>query len=312
MGVSGLAVPDFMLAGRGLPKDLPRLQEQGYVFDLKVDGVRAMVTCDADQVSLLSRNGKGFARRVPELLEPLEPLRTRSVVLDTEIAVPDRRGLPSWPLTQQRTARQSGVGVDPRLSARLYAFDVLRLDGADTTAVPFRERRELLQDLARSWPPELVLTVCSDDADRLWNLVLEHRLEGVIAKRADSPYRPGRGADWVKVKSVHTLTCLVGGVTWAGAEGTSDPRSLDLYLVDTDGALVPVGSCSAGVGAPMRRELVRRLRTPPLVVEVEYSQITTGHVLRHPVLRALRPDVGVLDCSIDQLREPADGPGHPT
>jgi bifunctional non-homologous end joining protein LigD len=301
-----------MLAGRGLPKDLPRLQEQGYVFDLKVDGVRAMVTCDADQLSLLSRNDKGFARRFPELIGPLEALRTRSVVLDTEIAVSDQRGLPSWPLTQQRTARQSGSGVDPRLSARLYVFDLLRLEGTDTTGAPFRERRQLLQTLARSWSPELVLTVCSEDHHRLWELVVEHRLEGVIAKRADSPYRSGRGTDWIKIKSVHTLTCLVGGVTWAGAEGTSEPRSLDLYLVDANAALVPVGSCSAGVGAAMRRELVRRLRTPPLVVEVEYSQVTTAHVLRHPVLRALRPDVGVLDCGVDQLGVAADGLGDRT
>jgi bifunctional non-homologous end joining protein LigD len=294
-----------MLASRGAPADLPHLQERGFAFDLKVDGVRALVTCDDDRLTLLSRNDKDFAGRFPELLGPLDALRARSVVLDTEIAVPDRRGLPSWPLTQQRTARQSGAGhVEPHLRARLYVFDVLRLDGADTSGEPFRERRRLLQELAGDWPPELVLTVCSDDHQVLWDMVVEHRMEGVIGKRTSAPYRPGRSPDWVKVKSVHTLTCLVGGVTWAGAEGASEPRSLDLYLVDEAGALVPVGSCSAGVGAVMRRELVRRLRTPPLVVEVEYSQVTAGRVLRHPVLRALRPDVGVLDCGVDQLGLP--------
>jgi bifunctional non-homologous end joining protein LigD len=291
-----------MLAQRGAPDDLSRLQGRGYVFDLKVDGVRAMVTCDAGQLTLVSRNDKQFAGRFPELIEALEPLRARSVVLDTEIAVPDRRGVPSWPLTQQRTARQGGAGeVESWLRARLYVFDLLRLDGADTTGRPFTERRRLLQELARDWPPELALTVCGDDPRMLWDLVVEHRMEGVVAKRASAPYRPGRSPDWVKVKSVHTLTCLVGGVTWAGAEGTSEPRSLDLYLVDAAGRLVPVGSCSAGVGAAMRRELVSRLRRPPLVVEVEYSQVTQGRVLRHPVLRTVRPDVGVLDCGIDQL-----------
>jgi bifunctional non-homologous end joining protein LigD len=294
-----------MLAQRGEVGDLPRLRERGYVFDLKVDGVRALVTCDHDRLTLVSRNDKQFAARFPELIQPLERLRERSVVLDCEIAVPDRRGLPSWPLTQRRTARQSGAGrVEPHLRARLYVFDLLRLDGTDTTARTFTERRGLLEELAEDWPDELVLTVCSDDPHALWDLVVEHRMEGVIAKRSTGGYRPGRSADWVKVKAVHTVTCLVGGVTWAGAEGTSEPRSLDLYLVDGHGALVHVGNCSAGVGAVMRRELVRRLKHPPLIVEVEYSQVTAGRVLRHPVLRALRGDVGVLDCSVDQLALP--------
>lgn len=294
-----------MLAQRGKPGDLPRLHERGFVFDLKVDGVRALVSCDADRLTLVSRNDKQFGGRFPELLEPLERLRSRNVVLDTEIAVPDRRGLPSWPLTQRRTARVSGAGrVEPGLRARLYVFDLLRLDGADTTRRPFTERRALLQELAADWPGELVLTVCSDDPDVLWQLVEEHQLEGVIAKRPSAPYRPGRSPDWVKVKAVHTLTCLVGGVTWSGADGTGEPRSLDLYLVDADGQLVPVGSCSAGVGAAMRAQLVKGLHAPPLVVEVEYSQVTGSRVLRHPVLRALRPDVGVLDCGVDQLAVP--------
>jgi bifunctional non-homologous end joining protein LigD len=294
-----------MLAQRGEVEDLPRLRERGYVFDLKVDGVRAMVTCDAAQPTLVSRNDKHFASRFPELLAPLERLRERRVVLDTEIAVPDPRGLPSWPLTQQRTARHSGAGrVEPHLRARLYVFDLLSLDGTATVGHPFAQRRELLAELAEQWPVELVLTVCSEDPQTLWDLVVEHRMEGVVAKRASAPYRPGRSPDWVKIKAVHTVTCLVGGVTWAGAEGVGEPRSLDLYLVDAQGGLVPVGSCSAGVGAPMRRELVRRLRQPPLVVEVEYSQVTAGRMLRHPVLRALRSDVGVLDCGVDQLAVP--------
>ena len=138
-------MPDFMLAQRGEVGDLPRLRERGYVFDLKVDGVRALVTCDHDRLTLVSRNDKQFAARFPELIQPLERLRERSVVLDCEIAVPDRRGLPSWPLTQRRTARQSGAGrVEPHLRARLYVFDLLRLDGLDTTAHTFAERRELL------------------------------------------------------------------------------------------------------------------------------------------------------------------------
>ena len=302
--------PDFMLAERGRHEDLDRLAASGYVFDLKIDGIRALVrTAGAGQpaphVAMTSRNGLDLTQRFPELVESLAGLGD-DLVLDAEVAVPDATGLPSWPLTQRRTARRTAPGrLAVELPAYLYVFDVLEAGGARTTAEPFHARRELLERLATRWEGRLGLTVCSPDPRSLWQVVVEHSLEGVIAKRADSRYRPGRSPDWVKVKAVRTVSCLVGGVEWSVAEGTSEPRSLGLFLVDGRGELVPVGHASAGVSASMRRQILTGLRHPPLVVEVEYSDVTDAGVLRHPVVRAVRTDVDVLACGVDQLRRPA-------
>jgi len=305
-----------MLAERGTPADLERLATSGYVFDLKIDGIRALVrtgrTGTGPAIAMTSRNGLDLTARFPELVESLAQLGD-DLVLDAEIAVPDASGLPSWPLTQRRTAQRTARRLATELPAHLYVFDVLQARGADMTSQPFSARRDLLETLATGWREHLGLTACSADPWSLWGLVLEHSLEGVIAKRSDSRYRPGRSRDWVKIKATQTLSCLVGGVEWSGAEGASEPGSLDLFLVDERGALVPVGHASGGVAAPMRRQLMAGLGNPPLVVEVEYSAITDAGVLRHPVVRAVRTDVDVLACSTDQIatatrRHAAPGP----
>jgi bifunctional non-homologous end joining protein LigD len=297
-----------MLAERGRPEDLDRLAASGHVFDLKIDGIRALVRTQASgqeaTVTMTSRNGLDLTQRFPELVESLHRLGD-DVVLDAEVAVPDATGLPSWPLTQRRTAQRTAPGrLAVELPAYLYVFDVIEARGESTMSVPFRSRRQLLERWAAAWRGRLGLTVCSPDPWYLWQLVMEHSLEGIVAKRADSRYRPGRSRDWVKIKAVRTVSCLVGGVDWSGAEGTGEPRSLELFLVDEGGQLVPVGNASAGVSPPMRRQLLTGLRHPPLVVEVEYSDVTNAGVLRQPVVRAVRTDVDVLACGVDQLRRP--------
>jgi len=295
---------EFMLAERGRHEDLGKLAATGYVFDLKIDGIRAFVRTDGTPaVVMTSRNDLDLTARFPELVTALRALNTPGVKLDAEIAVPDSSGLPSWPLTQRRTAQRSAPGrMALDLPAVLYVFDVLELDGTDTTTWPFRQRRAALEELATRWDGRLSTTVCSPDPWSLWQLVREHHLEGLIAKRGDSRYHRGRSRDWIKIKATQTLSALVGGVEWAGAEGTSEPRSLQLFLVDPTGALVPVGNASAGVSGPMRRRLIAGLRHPPVVVEVEYSEVTAAGVLRHPVVRAVRSDIDVLACGTDQLR----------
>ena len=304
---AGVSQPEFMLAERGTEQDLDRLAASGYAFDLKVDGIRALVrvspAASSDPaVVMTSRNGLDLTTRFPELVESLVGLADVSLVLDAEIAVPDSMGLPSWPLTQRRTAQKAAsVALVRDLPARLYVFDVLEVSRTATTGEPFVRRRGMLEDLAMGWSGRLGPTVCATDPWVLWELVRDHSLEGVVAKRQNSPYRPGRSRDWVKIKATQTLSCLVGGVEWSGAAGTSELRSLQLFLVDPSSRLVAVGNASAGVSAGMRRQLRAGLRHPPLIVEVEYAEVTEAGVLRHPVVRAVRTDVDVLGASTDQL-----------
>lgn len=312
----------FMLAERGTPADLDRLATAGYAFDLKIDGIRALATIaepaaaagpsavgSLSAVTMTSRNGLDLTGRYPELLEALQQVAAQrsgvptggELVLDAEIAVPGKDGLPSWPLTHRRTAQRSaGQQLARQLPARLYVFDLLTLGGEDTTWWPLVRRRGALEELAAGWPQQVSLTPHSADVGPLWAMVVEQRLEGVIAKKRDSRYRPGRSRDWIKIKATQTLSCLVGGVEWA-PDVPTEPRSLQLFLVDPAGELVPVGKASAGVSAALRPALLHGLSHPPLIVEVEYSQLTSAGVLRHPVVRAVRTDIDVLHCSTDQL-----------
>lgn len=312
----------FMLAERGTPADLDRLAAAGYVFDLKIDGIRALVTIGEPTavagpsagglpavVTMTSRNGLDLTGRYPELVEALQQAAAQrsgvpaggALVLDAEIAVPGPDGLPSWPLTHRRTAQRSVTRqLTKQLPAGLYVFDLLKLGGDDTTGWPLARRRSALEELAAEWPQQVSLTPHCADVRPLWEMVVERGLEGVIAKKHDSRYRPGRSREWVKIKATQSLSCLVGGVEWAPDEPTQ-PRSLQLFLVDPAGDLVPVGKASAGVGPALRPALLNGLNHPPLIVEVEYSQITSAGVLRHPVVRAVRSDIDVLDCSTDQL-----------
>lgn len=298
----------LMLAERGTEAELERLAARGFWFDLKIDGIRALVTVqpgasDGPAVSMTSRNGLDLTGRYPELviaLQELPDLPPDELVLDAEIAVPGSDGFPSWPLTHRRTAQRGKRPVVADVSAVLYVFDVLRHRGRDLTARPLRERRQVLEKLATTWPARITVTPVSPDPATLWALVRRHGLEGVIAKNPESRYGGGRSRDWVKIKAVQTLTCLVGGVEWA-PEASTEPRSLQLFLVDGDGELVPVGKASAGVSPALRQALLAGLRSPPLIVEVEYTQITPGRVLRNPVVRAIRTDIDVLDCSTTQL-----------
>lgn len=298
----------FMLAERGTVADLERLAGRGFFFDLKIDGIRALVELSGDAATQLhqermsSRNGLDLTRRFPDLDEVLSGFGEDGLTLDAEIAVRGPDGLPSWPLTQRRTAQSTpSASLVQELPAHLYVFDVLAIGRQDTTSLPFQRRRGLLEQLAADWSGAVSLTACSRDLEAVWGLVAANHLEGVIAKAPTSKYRPGRSRDWVKVKATQSLTCLVGGVDWAGVEGDSEPRSLHLYLLNEAGDLVQVGKASAGVSAPMRKQLLAGIQRPPLLVEVEYSQVTKSGVLRHPVVRAVRYDVDVLDCSTDQL-----------
>jgi bifunctional non-homologous end joining protein LigD len=311
---------EFMLAERGTEADLERLQQAGYVFDLKVDGIRALVTVSgADPgVAMTTRLGHDLTRRFPELAQALLAVGRANpgTVLDAEVAVPDAQGLPSWPLTQQRTAQHSGgARWAARLPARLYVFDVLRLEGEPTRPWPYHRRRDALEELAADWEAPLGLTLASAEPWPLWDVVTRHRLEGVIAKRRTSRYRAGRSPDWVKVKAVRTVSCLVGGVDRGPEDGLAagrrgQPRALELYLVGADGELVPIGRVGAAASGRLRRELEAGLAAPPLIVEVEYSDLTTAGRLRQPVLRRVRTDLDVLACGIDQLTMPgATGPG---
>lgn len=206
-----------MLARAGeLPSD-----DERWAFEVKWDGVRAIAYWDGEELRLESRNLNDVSARYPELQALGEQLAERRAVLDGEIVAFDERGTPSFALLQRRMHldSQSAVRKLAREQPVTYViFDVLYLDGTVTMGLPYRQRRELLEGLelrGAAWQTPARHTGSGVD---FLAVTAQHGLEGVLAKRLDSHYRPGeRSAEWLKLKNVNRQELVVGG--WLPGKG---------------------------------------------------------------------------------------------
>jgi bifunctional non-homologous end joining protein LigD len=303
-----------MLATAGaLPK-----KDEGWAYELKWDGVRAIVYVDGGRVRVRSRNDKDLLTSFPELRELGSFLGSTSAVLDGEIVALDESGRPDFGRLQRRlhVASLSAAAKKAREApASFLAFDVLYLVGRSTIGLTYDERRSLLDALQLAGgtfaaPPSFVDVPGSE----VLAISVEQGLEGVIAKRRDSPYSPGqRTSQWIKVKNVRTQEVVIGG--WAEGKGelAGALGALLLGIPDGDG-LVYAGKVGTGFSEQARAELLIDLRAiaqdaspftralsrpeaalahfvrPELVGEVRYVEWTHDGHLRHPSWRGLRAD----------------------
>lgn len=198
----------------------------GWAYEVKWDGVRALLTADRGEVRIEHRGGADATGRYPELATPPPGLRRHRAVLDGEIVAFDERGRPSFQLLQRRM----GLAREGTIRARaaetpvaFVAFDLLWLDGRSLCDEPYEERRRLLAGLGvedGNWqaPRHHV-----GDGSGLWRVVRERDLEGIVAKRLGSPYRPGRRSrDWVKVRNRRGQELVIGG--WMPGSGSRAGR----------------------------------------------------------------------------------------
>ncbi len=301
-----------MLATAGpLPAD------DGWAYEYKWDGVRAVVYVDGGRIRTLSGTDRDVTATYPELRGLGEALGSLQAVLDGEIVALDEAGRPSFEALQPRmnTAEPSRVRRLAELVPATYMiFDLMHLDGHSAIEIPYAERRRLLEglELAGShWatPPSQV-----GDGDVLLRAARDNGLEGVVAKRLDSLYRPGRrDPHWVKVKNFRTQSVVIGG--WAAGQGHLDGElgALLLGIPNSDG-LTYVGRVGTGFSDADRTALVGRLSKlsrdtspftsqvprseaagvhwvePALVGEVQFTEWTRTGRLRQPAWRGLRPD----------------------
>jgi bifunctional non-homologous end joining protein LigD len=298
--------------------------DEAWGFEVKWDGVRAIAFVQGGRIRLASRNGRDITPRYPELRELGRALGARDAVLDGEVVAFDEAGRPSFQRLQGRMHLTSEAQVR-RLSQTdpvVYViFDLLFLDGHSLMALPYAERRARLLELGlhgRTWqtPAHHV-----GDGEALLAASRAQGLEGIVAKRLDCPYTPGRRSPgWVKVKNFRRVDAVIGG--WLPGEGARGGRigALLVGLYAEDG-LVYAGRVGTGFTEAELTRLGQRLeplaretspfsgRQPPkgsrfvepeLVCAVDYGEWTQARTLRHPSYKGLRDDVDPADVTFAQ------------
>jgi bifunctional non-homologous end joining protein LigD len=299
------------LAQRGV---LPR-EDGSWAFEIKWDGIRALAYHRRGRLRIESRNLNDLTGQYPELAGLGAALRGRTAILDGEIVAFDDAGLPSFERLQQRMHLGSADLVRRRAAdvpVVYVIFDLLYLDDRSTMGLPFRERRARLEELGLSGPAWSTPALHLRDGAGLLAASAERGLEGLVAKRLDSRYEPGRRSGaWLKLKNDNRQEVVVGG--WLPGQGRRHEGIGALLVGCYDGAgqLRYAGRVGSGFGEAELRRLAARLgpleqaaspfagRQPPagavhvrpeLVAEVAFNEWTRQGMLRQPTYKGLRED----------------------
>jgi bifunctional non-homologous end joining protein LigD len=276
----------------------------GWLFEIKWDGVRVLALRTAGRVRLLARSGIDVTARYPEVATAVGALAGGDVALDGEIVALDADGRPRFDVLAERMHRARPPADAQRRPLTCYVFDCLAREGRDVRGLPLVARKALGR--ARLGTPG-VLRYCDHvdhDGASFLDAVTQAGLEGVVAKRAGSPYRAGRSRDWIKVKCTREGTFLIGGWTnptgargHLGALHLGERRGRALAYVGRVGsgldegtlavlarALAPLASdaCPFTGGAPPSGRGDHWVR-PELACRVRYAERTPDGKLRHPV-----------------------------
>lgn len=287
-----------MLATTG---PIEALGQDLWAFEGKWDGYRAITEIADGQTAIHSRNGQDLTAMLPAPDLNGLTLPGHRAVLDGEIVALDSRGAPDFSLLHTRPTH-------------LNLFDILYLDGRSLIGKPYRDRRRVLEALKPLLPSAIVPDLLSGNGSDAMRASLDRGLEGVVAKRLDSPYLPGhRSGDWVKQKHWLAEEVVIGG--WTTGLGTREHTFGALLMgIPEPGGLRFVGKVGTGFNDRALTELTATLQStrrascpfldcperatwaePTLVAEVRHSGWTDAGRLRHPSWRGLRPDKSPAD-----------------
>ena len=292
--------------------------ESGWAFEMKWDGVRAVAYLAAGRVKLLSRKGRDDTKAYFDVADELPKINAKTAILDGEVVVTDAAGRPNFGLLQHRINLTKPADIERTAKtypAQLMLFDILELNGQSLIKKTYQERREILENLIPPEPGSRIqappifegdLRAALETADQL-------RLEGVVAKRRNSIYQPGRRTHiWLKIKLHRAQEVVIGG--WREGQGRRGGGVGSLLMgLPTEAGLHYVGRVGSGFNDRQLDDIQAKLEklmrktspfidvpredardahwvTPSLVGEVTYGELTEPGRLRHPVWRGLRPD----------------------
>ena len=319
-----IKAPKQTFSARSQPLMLATQQEQPFsgpewIFEIKYDGVRVLAERQGDSVELYGRNGTEITNRYPEIKEALKRLAVERFVIDGEIVALDERGQPSFQKLQARMHLSNPRDIQQAMSAAPVEgifFDCLAIEGHDLRSLGLLERKEILK---RFLPP-LGRARYSDHVEiagkDFFEAASERRLEGILAKKANSRYTGGRSRDWVKIKCQQRQEFVIGGYTDPqGERGYFGALHLGLYQ---DNKLIYVSKVGTGFDTRSLKLIWEKMQPlarakspfekksptgrgnhwlePALVCEVRYSGWTDDGGIRQPTFLGLRPDKKPEEC----------------
>ncbi|MGQ0764422.1 MAG: DNA ligase D [Gemmatimonadota bacterium] len=313
-----------------------------WIFELKLDGYRLLAGKRKGEAMLITRNGKDYTSIFPEVARAIKALPFEDIVIDGEVVVLGADGNPSFSLLQKRGSLSNEFDVRRaavEIPTSFFAFDLLGFSSYDVRALPLVERKKLLEQAL----PPLGAVRFLDHIPALGEAMLAEvtgrGLEGIIAKKADSPYKPGRSAQWYKIKADRTADFVIVGYTapkggrggfgalqladyvrgalvYAGRAGTGfNERQLTEYREMLEELQRPSPPCLGPAGSPdaepRATAAIPETSTttwvePRYVCEVRYREWTPEGLLRHPAFLRLRDDKDPQDCE----RQGWQLPGH--
>jgi bifunctional non-homologous end joining protein LigD len=307
-------MPEFVEPMLARLSTMPPRQSR-WAFEVKWDGVRALARCQPGRIQLLTRNRKDVTAAYPELRALGRALGSRAALLDGEIVAFDTQGRPSFQALQTRMHLRGETAVRRRAASTpvtYLIFDLLWLEGHSLLPLPYERRRELLTALELQGEHWRTPANYVGQGEQLLEATAKQGLEGVIAKRLDSPYSPGRrDSSWLKIKNHRRQEAVIGGWTEGKGARLHQIGALELGVHDDDGRLRYAGRVGTGFDSAERDRLARLLSplarktspfvgrqpargahfvAPQLVCEVEFSEWTGDGRLRQASYQGLRDD----------------------
>lgn len=288
--------------------------EEGWLYEVKWDGYRAIAFLNEGKALLKSRNDKSFDEKFYPVLAALKKWKINAIV-DGEVAVLNEKGISDFGSLQNWRSEADGA-------LYYYVFDILWLDGKDLSRLPLRERRAILEATVPGNDIIRLSRAFEESGMQFFEAAKKMGLEGIIAKKADSLYEAGnRSKEWLKIKAGKRQEMVIGGFT--KNDDTRKPFSALLAGVYENGQLLYTGKIGTGFNDKMQREMLKQfkkyiVKTPPftevpdinkpsrfrpdpphatatwlkpvLVCEVSFTEMTSDGIMRHPSFEGMRTD----------------------